>query len=56
MSFRDCVSLTNIALPDSVTSIGERAFSESPDLKITASRGSYAQKYCEENGIPYKVE
>ena len=46
-------NLTEVSLPDSVTSIGDGAFSESPCVLIVTA-GSYAEKYAINNSIPYK--
>jgi hypothetical protein len=43
-----------ITIPPSVTGIGDGAFNECDSLvAITVERGSYAQAYCEEQGLPY---
>ena len=52
-AFYTCDSLAYAVIPDSVTSIGEYAFACCPSLTVTVSRGSYAERYCAENGIRY---
>ena len=52
-AFFECVSLTGINLPESLTSIGDRVFMACRNLTITVTRDSYAEKYCEENGLNY---
>lgn len=52
-AFGYCWEITEIAIPDSVQSIGERAFSEYANLSLTVAEGSYAAQYAEENGIPF---
>ena len=47
-----CASLTDLILPDSVNSIGRYAFLDTPSLTLTVPRGSYAEQYAMENGIP----
>ncbi len=49
-------SLTSISIPDSVTSIGNMAFDECPNLTLTVGRNSYAEQYAKENNIPYTVQ
>lgn len=35
----------------SVTDIGEEAFAYCPLLNVIVNRGSYAERYCRENGV-----
>jgi len=37
-----------------VTSIGDYAFFDCPNLTIRCKQGSYADKYAQENNIPVK--
>lgn len=51
-AFGECASLTSIIIPDKVTSIGDDAFDLwNEDLVFTVTAGSYAQTWCEQNGI-----
>ena len=52
-AFFTCDSLESVAIPDSVTRIGEYAFADCSGLTAIVPRGSFAERYCEENGIRY---
>ena len=52
-AFMGCQSLTSLFIPDSVTNIGGLAFLDCSSLTLTVNSGSYAQRYCEENGLQY---
>ena len=54
-AFRDCTSLTEITIPDSVTSIEKSAFSGCNNLTIYGYARSYAQKYAAENNIRFAL-
>lgn len=56
MAFSNCIELKNIVIPDSVTYIGSTAFSQCRLLTITCSKGSYAEKYAKEKGIPVQLK
>lgn len=51
IAFSGCSFLTKAEIPDSVTYIGGGAFGECPFLTVVASRDSYAEMYCKENGL-----
>ena len=49
--------LRELAVPDSVRSIGEHAFDFCPeDLVIVCGPDSCAKTYCEQNGIAFRTE
>ena len=50
-AFAGCSSLQSLSLPTSLISIGDDAFSYCPDLTVQVIEDSYAEKYCNENGI-----
>ena len=53
-AFAFCPELTEISLPETVTSIGEAVFDGSENLEtIYVSEGSYAEAYCINNELPY---
>jgi hypothetical protein len=67
-AFSGCVYLTSLTIPDSVINIGSSVFdavldqkgeevigSSSANITVICSSGSYAQEYCEENGINYRL-
>jgi hypothetical protein len=47
--------LTSITVPSSVTSIGDEAFVECPNLRLQVYSGSHAQSYAINNNIPYDL-
>ena len=46
-------ALQKVVIPPSVTSIGEYAFYHCTDFIIYGEKGSYAETYASENGIPF---
>ena len=53
-AFSKCGSLTAITLPASVGALGEDVFAGGEKrIKVTVEPGSYAERYCAENGLPY---
>ncbi|MBR4880751.1 MAG: leucine-rich repeat domain-containing protein [Clostridia bacterium] len=55
-AFEFCNNLKKITVPPSVTSIGRAAFAFAPKLTLYVKAGSYAEKYAEENKVPYTVQ
>lgn len=63
--FYNCQSLESVTIPRSVTSIGEDTFAYIPEgeeeikplpnVTVHGYEGSYAQTYCEENGIKFEA-
>ena len=54
-AFADCLNLTEIKVPVSVTVLGENAFDRCESLTVLVQAGSYAEQYCQENGIPCRT-
>ena len=55
-AFQRCSSLRGVALPATLETIGENAFDGvAEDFIATVAADSYAQQYCEENGIPCEI-
>ena len=52
-AFDGCSNLTSIVILGSETRIQSDAFHDCPNLTIHAPAGSYAERYAEENGIPF---
>jgi len=54
-TFCECSSLTSVVMPENVTKIGTAAFAKCYALTMQVMEGSYAEKYCIENNIPYSI-
>lgn len=54
-AFRDLQAVHEVVVPDSVVSIGTGAFSGCPLLVICGLEGSEAERYANENGIPFSA-
>lgn len=55
-AFMDCTGLEELVIPESVTDMDKNVFRGCVNLTCTVTAGSYAMRYCEENGIPYVVK
>lgn len=53
LAFYGCSDLTDIVIAESVAEIGLSAFADCPNLIIRGVRGSTAETYAAENGIPF---
>ena len=54
-AFAGCTGLVSISLPASVTSIGEDAFAGCIGLTVYCEAGSYAQTWCQANGVRFVI-
>lgn len=52
-AFRFCITLKEIHLPESITSIADYEFVTSDDLTVSVTSGSYAEQYCKEFELNY---
>ena len=52
-AFLNCAELKTAIVPSSVVTIGNSAFGDSDNLTIYGVKGSYAETYAKENGIPF---
>ena len=55
MAFLGCRGMTEIILPKSLEDIGEHVIDKHQAWKTIVYSGSYAEKYCKENGLDYTV-
>jgi len=53
-SFLDCDSLREVVCPASLMEIGDDSFRDQPDTWIVGEKGSYAESYAKEHGIPFR--
>ena len=54
-AFVNCFGLTSIVIPKSVERIDDGVFEDCHDITISGYAGSEAQRYAEENRIPFVV-
>lgn len=52
-AFWDCHALTSVFIPKKTKIIGEDAFGHSSKVVIQCEKGSFAEQYAKENGIPF---
>ena len=52
-AFLNCAELKTAIVPASVVTIGDSAFDDCDNLTIYGVKGSYAETYAKENGIPF---
>lgn len=56
MAFLWCNALREVVIPSSVTEIGASAFFTHVPITFTVERGSFAEKYCKENGEKFQYK
>lgn len=52
-AFYNCIVLSEIVIPKTVKRIGEFAFNHCDKLTAVVEKGSYAEKYCKQNGVKF---
>lgn len=52
-AFADVATLREVAIPLSVTNIGDTAFDGAAELVLTGTPGSYAQQWASEHGVSF---
>ena len=52
-AFSSCDSLESVEVPESVEYIGYKAFPENPGFFLKVAKGSYAQEWASDMGVPY---
>lgn len=55
-AFEGCQSLKEVVIPASVTNIDSTAFTDCNKLVCKVVEGSYAQRFCEKNGINFVIQ
>ena len=55
-AFYDCKTLNRVTLPASLKEIGSDAFQSCPMAACFVKRGTYAEKYCRENGVRFAYQ
>ena len=55
-AFAGCKELEKVTIPETVTQIGEDVFKECENVVVYTVKGSKAEEYAKEHGIPYVLE
>lgn len=55
LTFFDCENLEVVYIPDTVIYITLNAFEQHPNILVKCSSGSYAEHYCQKNGVAYEL-
>ena len=54
-AFANCKNLNSVTVPDSISNIGDDAFAGCSDLTLSVVADSYAEQYCKENNLRYRL-
>jgi hypothetical protein len=54
-AFKDCIRLNKVEIPSTVTKIGAKVFAGCLNVTILCEKGSTAEQYAWENGLPVSV-
>lgn len=54
-AFSGCTSLSSVFIPDSVIDIDATAFRDCENTIIECHKESFAEKYCKDRGLKYKI-
>ncbi len=54
-AFSYCENLESLEIPDGTVSIGIGAFRDCPNLTVIVTGGSYAEEYCVQNRLRYRI-
>lgn len=56
LAFYGCTGLTQVRIPPSIEEIGDGAFIGCSELMLIVEAGSFAEDYCIQNDLPFKLK